>query len=65
MERHSPQNYAGPIDTLTRGRSRVWLLGTHVWPDWQAIRRLLEAHGFHVERYQVTNGAILILYTRS
>jgi hypothetical protein len=65
MERSTPKRYAPVIDRVTRGRHRVWLLGAHMWPDWQTIRTRLRQSGFRVQQYHVTTGAILILYERS
>lgn len=64
MERSTPSRYAPSIDRITSGRERVWLIGSHLWPDWNVVRSLLVARGFHVEVAQVTTRAMVLLYSR-
>ena len=64
MERKTPSRYGPPLDAITRGQHRVWLIGAHLWPDWRVIQKLLAEQGFRPVTTHTTRGAILILYAR-
>jgi 4-amino-4-deoxy-L-arabinose transferase-like glycosyltransferase len=63
--RIDPARYRPVIADVTAGHDRVWLIASHMSPDLQDIRDMLERRDLEVELQVGTPGAVLELWARS
>jgi hypothetical protein len=62
--RLDPAEYEPVVTEAIEGRDRVWLIASHMGPDFEEIRRVLEANGFTRESVDTRSGAELDLWVR-
>ncbi len=60
--RKDTEKWAGPLDRLTAGSPRIWLIGTHFFPDWPKLKQMLADRGYYPVRVYVRSGAELDLF---
>jgi hypothetical protein len=62
--RRDPERWAGPVALIAARGDRVWVVGSHLFPDWNVLLKLMRAQGYRVDRRIKRPGAALLLYTR-
>ena len=63
--RDDPEKWSGPLDQITAGSPRVWLIGSHLFPDWPVLQQMLAQRGYVPVRMFTRPGAELNLFVRS
>ena len=63
--RDDPEKWSGPLDQITAGSPRVWLIGSHLFPDWPVLQQMLAQRGYAPARTFTRPGAELNLFVRS
>lgn len=62
--RRDPERWARPLDRVAARADRVWVVGSHLFPDWHALQRMMRARGYRAVRHVSRPGAALLLYAR-
>jgi hypothetical protein len=70
--RRDPEKWARPLDRITEGAPRIWLLGSHlygnegasVFSDWLELKRMLKQRGYRKEQVYNRRGAQATLLVR-
>ena len=62
--RDDPEKWSGPLDQITAGSPRIWLIGSHLFLDWPVLQQMLVARGYEPVRTFTRPGAELKLFVR-
>jgi hypothetical protein len=60
--REDPEKWTGPLDRLAARSPRVWLLGSHFFPDWRELGTMLMRRGYRVGEFETRQGAAALLF---
>lgn len=60
--RQDPAKWGGPLDQLTARKPRIWLIGSHLFPDWDALVGMLQSRHYQVAKAFAGPGARLLLF---